>query len=336
MATSNRRFEVAPCVVKVQDLGHSYSTAAKGFTRHRRRSAVDALIDMSFEILSGDRVALLGANGAGKSTLIKILAGILHPTRGKVRISGLDPVRDRTAHRTMIGVVFGHRSQLWWDLSGREGLRFLAGLYGIRRKEADARIAELSDDLDLDDLLDRPVRELSLGQKARCEIAAGLLHRPALLLLDEPTIGLDILSRIRVRRYLASQCEKVNASLILSSHDLLDVEGLATHCLVLTNGHLVLDGPLSDLASFDRCHSHVVSVQINPPLKTPKSEIAALGQLLPQGTDIQSGRLSLEMSKDSLVSSVERILDAEDVIDLSIEKPSLERIVSSLLETPRT
>ena len=232
-------------------------------------------------------------------------------------------------------VVFGHRSQLWWDLTAREGLQFLGLLYGLSRREAASRIAFLSDALDMPGVLDRPVRELSLGQRMRCEIAAGLVHRPRLLLLDKPTIGLDLLARVRLRRFLASLTEGTPSSLILSSHDTLDVEGIADRCLLLDRGRLVYDGPLAALDSSSGERRVRVSLQIDPPMQSSRDELAALGDLDEAGSDPASGRVLLCVPAAHSVAAVEHLLQTERVLDLCVERPTIEEIVYRVLSERR-
>jgi ABC-2 type transport system ATP-binding protein len=218
-----------------------------------------ALDAVSFEVNPGEIVGYIGPNGAGKSTTIKCLTGILKPTSGTVVINGLDPWCDRIEHVRNIGVVFGQRTQLWWDLAVIEAFDLLAAIYGVLDADYHARREELDALLDLGDLLHKPVRELSLGQRMRCDLAASLLHAPSVVLLDEPTIGLDITVKKRVRSFIRSMATERGAAVFLATHDLGDIEKLCDRVLVLVGGRLVLDGRVDELASGDTPLEDVVS-----------------------------------------------------------------------------
>ncbi|HXD26505.1 MAG TPA: ATP-binding cassette domain-containing protein, partial [Propionibacteriaceae bacterium] len=191
----------------------------------------------------------IGANGAGKSTTIKMLTGILVPTSGRVRTCGYEPVPQRRLLAREIGVVFGQRSQLWWDLPLRDSFRILAAIHRMSALDAATRTEELVDRLGLAHLLDVPVRQLSLGERMRGEVAAALVHRPRLLVLDEPTIGLDMISKERLRHFLLAERAEFSTTLLLTTHDMGDIERLCERVLVVDHGHLVFDGTLSSLAA---------------------------------------------------------------------------------------
>jgi len=203
---------------------------------------------MSFRVQPGESVGYIGANGAGKSTTIKMLTGILVPTSGSVRTCGLEPVRRRRDLARRIGVVFGQRSQLWWDLPLRESFTILAAIHRLDAGAAGTRTAELVDQLEMAPSLDTPVRQLSLGQRMRAEIAAALLHSPELLILDEPTIGLDVLSKQRLREFLRHERASRGTTLLLTTHDMGDIERLCDRVLVVDHGRLAFDGTLTGLA----------------------------------------------------------------------------------------
>ena len=204
---------------------------------------------MSFEVNRGELVGCIGPNGAGKSTTVKILSGILVPDSGLVTVNGRIPWQERRQHVADIGVVFGQRTQLWWDVPVIDSYRLLRDIYHLEQKRWLDRLDELSNQLQLQDLLGVPLRQLSLGQRMRCELAGSLLHRPHLLFLDEPTIGLDAVSKLAVRAFLQQENQARGTTILLTTHDMTDVEALCPRVLVIGHGQLLYDGGLSTLLS---------------------------------------------------------------------------------------
>jgi ABC-2 type transport system ATP-binding protein len=212
-----------------------------------RFGAIMAVDAISFRVEAGERVAFIGPNGAGKSTTLKILAGILHPTSGSVQVAGFEPARDRHALGFAIGTVFGQRSQLWYTLAARDTLELLARVYEIPRDVWRARLAELTDAFNLGALLDRPVRQLSLGERMRCEIAASLLHAPRVLFLDEPTIGLDVEAKATIRELLQRRSNEDGTTLLLTSHDTGDIEEVCDRVIIIHSGRILLDATVAEM-----------------------------------------------------------------------------------------
>jgi ABC-2 type transport system ATP-binding protein len=208
---------------------------------------VHAVEGISFRIAAGERVAFIGPNGAGKSTTLKILAGILHPTSGHVAVCGLVPWRDRHELGFTIGTVFGQRSQLWYQLAPRDTLELLARVYELPHALWRARLDALVHAFELEPLLDRPVRQLSLGERMRCEIAASLLHAPRVLFLDEPTIGLDVTAKATIRELLSRRSREEGTTLLLTSHDSGDIEQVCDRVVIINRGHIVLDATVAEL-----------------------------------------------------------------------------------------
>ena len=208
---------------------------------------VRAVKDVSFQIAPGEFVGYIGPNGAGKSTTVKMLVGILHPTSGVILVNGKAPYRQRERLAREIGVVFGQRTQLWWDLPTRDSFDILAAMYDLRPSEYKAFLQEFDDLLELGRFLDTPVRRLSLGQRMRAELAASLIHRPKVLFLDEPTIGLDLIAKGRIREFLTRVNRERGVTILLTSHDLRDIEELCDRVLVLSSGSLIYDGALRSL-----------------------------------------------------------------------------------------
>jgi ABC-2 type transport system ATP-binding protein len=220
--------------------------AAKGVF-HRRRRRIEALTDVSFSLARGELLGFIGPNGAGKSTTIKILSGILRPDSGRVEVDGLVPYQDRIRHVARIGVVFGQRTQLWWDLPVIDGFDLLRDIYRIDRASYVRSRDELVAMLRLDRLLDQPVRQLSLGQRMRAEIAAALLHSPSILFLDEPTIGLDAPSKLAVRGFVKRLNRERGVTVLLTTHDMHDIDALAERVIVIGHGRVLADGTFDSL-----------------------------------------------------------------------------------------
>ncbi len=214
---------------------------------HRDYEIIHALDDVSFSIADGEMVGYIGPNGAGKSSTIKILSGILTPDCGTVLIDGRIPHKDRIRHVSKIGVVFGQRSQLWWDVPVIDSFELLKDIYRIPDPEYQQSLEELTGLLNLSELLRSPARQLSLGQRMRCEIAASLLHRPRILFLDEPTIGLDAVSKLAVRDFILRQNQLHGTTVILTTHDMQDIEALANRIILIGKGKILMDGTLEDI-----------------------------------------------------------------------------------------
>ncbi|MCC5801159.1 ATP-binding cassette domain-containing protein [Rossellomorea vietnamensis] len=215
------------------------------FTRNYK--VVPAVNDISFNVKQGEMVGYIGENGAGKSTTIKMLTGILTPTGGELTVNGMNPHRDREKFVQTIGVVFGQRSQLWWDIAVQESFQLLKKVYKVPDQQYKEHMDHVIETLDIAPLLDKPVRKLSLGQRMRCELAAALVHNPPLLFLDEPTIGLDVLVKLKIRQFLKEINEKYNTTILLTTHDLSDIEALCERVVMLDEGKIIYDGELSRL-----------------------------------------------------------------------------------------
>lgn len=213
----------------------------------RETKTVNALKDISFKINEGELIGYIGPNGAGKSTSVKIMSGILTPEHGSCQILCRTPWKERKAHVSQIGVVFGQRSQLWWDVPVQDSFELLKDIYSISPNDYAKRFNTLIETLDLSSFLKTPVRQLSLGQRMRCEIAAALIHNPKILFLDEPTIGLDAVSKLSLREFLKNENQKNGVTMILTTHDMDDIESLCKRVMVIGHGSLLYDGQLSGL-----------------------------------------------------------------------------------------
>ena len=260
--------------VEVADLVKTYQVAERdpgvmGALRglvHRRHRTVQALQGVSFNLERGELLGFIGPNGAGKSTTIKILSGILRPTSGRVLVEGVSPFDERMRHVARIGVVFGQRTQLWWDLPVIDGFELLRDIYRIAPARFRQTCDELVDMLGLARVLHQPVRQLSLGQRMRAEIAAALLHEPSLLFLDEPTIGLDAPSKLAVREVIQRLNRERGVTVLLTTHDMQDIEALAQRVIVIGHGRVLSDG------TFDALREHVLTAMPHAPGEPPVIE----------------------------------------------------------------
>ncbi|MGW5653441.1 ABC transporter ATP-binding protein [Streptomyces humi] len=241
--------------IEVRGLSRTFHTTVRrpGFTGALRslvnpeRVEKHAVSDISFDVAAGELLALLGPNGAGKSTTIKMLTGILTPTSGEARVAGVVPYRERERNARNIGAVFGQRTQLWWDLPVRESFAILRDIYQVPQAEHAARLREFDELLELSAFWDTRVRHLSLGQRVRCDLAAALLHDPPVVFLDEPTIGMDVVVKEQVREFLRYQVAERGRTVLLTTHDMTEVERLAERVVLVNHGLLVLDGTLDEM-----------------------------------------------------------------------------------------
>jgi ABC-2 type transport system ATP-binding protein len=323
--------EVVEPIVELRDLRRSFVVRAKAGRWRRDKRVVAAVDGITTDIKPGEAVGYIGANGAGKSTTIKMLTGVLVPSSGSVRTCGLDPVPQRRRLAREIGVVFGQRSQLWWDLPLRDSFRILAAIHRLPAVEAGPRVDALIHELALGSLLDTPVRQLSLGERMRGEVAAALIHRPRLLVLDEPTIGLDMISKERLRQFLIAERQREQMTLLLTTHDMSDIERLCDRVLVVDYGRLVYDGTLPALARRVALQ-RVLVVHLgepHPPLCIPGAEHI--------GSELDGLRQRLAFSPDSTTAA--QVLAAvgaqAEIRDLTVEEPAIEDIVATLYAVRR-
>ncbi|MGV9250821.1 ABC transporter ATP-binding protein [Streptomyces sp. NPDC003697] len=297
-----------------------------GFLRSERRQ-VRAVDGISFTVARGEMVGYIGPNGAGKSTTVKMLTGILTPSGGRLRVAGIDPSRQRTRLAQRIGVVFGQRTTLWWDLPLIDSYRLTHRMYRIpdgRYRENLDRCVEL---LELGSLLDVPVRQLSLGQRMRGDIAAALLHDPEVLYLDEPTIGLDIVSKARVRDFLRDLNSERGTTVLLTTHDLQDIEQLCSRVMVIDHGRLMYDGPLAGLHDAGESErTLVVDLEREvPPIEVPPARVVR----------VEGPRQWLAFpAAQSAAPLVARIAAQYPLVDLSVREPDIEAVIAKMLHSP--
>jgi ABC-2 type transport system ATP-binding protein len=279
---------------------------------------------VSFALDAGELIGYIGPNGAGKSTTVKTLAGILVPDSGRCEVLGRVPWRDRIAHVAGIGVVFGQRTQLWWDLPVTESFELLRDIYGVPQSNYVAARDELIALLGLDVLLDVPVRQLSLGQRMRCDLAAALLHAPSILFLDEPTIGLDAVSKLAVRDFVKRLNQERGVTVILTTHDMDDIEALCTRVIVIGDGQILSDGTLNDLrnrVTRERWLT-VDLVQTDDSIDDPDATV-----IRREGHRVC---LAFDPQRVSSADLIQRVTRAHAVRDLFVENPPIETIIARL------
>ncbi|MBM6406098.1 ATP-binding cassette domain-containing protein [Phycicoccus sp. CSK15P-2] len=311
---------------------------ARGLTRDfrvregLRRRVVHAVAGLDLRVDAGEAVGYIGANGAGKSTTIKMLTGILVPTSGSVLTCGLEPVRDRRRLARQVGVVFGQRSQLWWDLPLRESFRILAAIHHLGREQERARTDELVERMELGGFLTTPVRQLSLGQRMRAEVAAALLHSPDLVILDEPTIGLDVLSKQRLREFLVEERRAHGTTLLLTTHDMGDVERLCDRVVLVDHGTVAYEGTLGGLAR--RADAHRVLVL---DLAEPTPDLLGVPGTTHEGSEAGGlrQRLALVGEGTTVASVLAAVSSRAEVLDLSVAEPDVEDVVRRLYASRR-
>jgi ABC-2 type transport system ATP-binding protein len=321
------------CAVELRDLKKSFNTRAPStpsFMGALRglisaKTCVYRAVDgISFSIEEGERVAFIGPNGAGKSTTLKILSGILHPDEGHVRVLGLVPARDRRRLGYRIGTVFGQRTQLWQHLPAGDTFRLLARVYDLPAALFRARLAALVDAFELEPFLAQPVRKLSLGERMRCELAASLLHAPQLLFLDEPTIGLDVTAKARVRELVREQSEREGTSVLLTSHDTGDTEQVCERVIVINHGKLLFDQSLASLrAQFVR-HKRVTLVSDQPELDFALPGVRVVAR------EPYKIRLEVDVKLTPIAQVVQAALARGSLHDLTVADPPLEEIVQAI------
>jgi ABC-2 type transport system ATP-binding protein len=319
--------ELTVAVIELDGVVKTFTVSRRAGRVRRRREEVRAVDGVSLTVEGGSIVGYIGPNGAGKSTTVKLCTGILVPTAGAVRVCGLDPSRSRMAVTARIGVVFGQRTQLWWDLPLRESFDLLRHVYRVSARRYGANLAAFVDLLDLGGFLDTPVRQLSLGQRMRGELAAALLHDPEILFLDEPTIGLDLVSKDAVRRFLVELNQERGVTVLLTTHDLVDVERLCRRLLIIDRGRVLEDTTVDEIR---RRHGgeRVLVVE----LEEPRPDLVVAGTELIR-TDGARQWLRFHRDDRSAAAILAAVADQAPVRDLAIEDPPIEEVIRRIYQS---
>ncbi|MFX3623308.1 MAG: ATP-binding cassette domain-containing protein [Ectobacillus sp.] len=328
-------------VIEVKDLrkefvSYSSRSGLKGAFRDlftRNYKVIPAVNNISFSVRQGEMIGYIGENGAGKSTTIKMLTGILTPTSGHISVNGMNPHKEREKFVRSIGVVFGQRSQLWWDIAVQESFRLLKKVYGVSDEQYKEHMEHVIETLDIGPLLDKPVRKLSLGQRMRCELAAALIHNPPLLFLDEPTIGLDVLVKMKIREFLQEINERYKTTILLTTHDISDIEALCDRVVMLDEGKIIYDGSLEKLRS-QWGDEKEIQFQFSSPVSYRQ-----LASLMPDddvewtqgnGQNVWSAKIPNE---EIMISTlVAKVVQTFKIKDIKINEVSTEEIIRNIYE----
>ncbi len=292
----------------------------------RDYEVVTAINNLSFNIAQGELVGYIGPNGAGKSTTIKILSGILVPDSGTCKVGGLIPWKKRRSHVQRLGVVFGQRTQLWWDLPVIESFDLLRDIYSVAKQEYKRNKNRLIELLDLSAILDTPVRQLSLGQRMRCDLAASLIHSPEILFLDEPTIGLDAVAKLAIRDFIKKLNQEQNTTIILTTHDMDDIEALCQRIMIIGNGEILFDGNLPSLQQKYLPEKHLI---IDLKNEQDHIDLADTRVISKNGHRV---RLAYSLSQTNTKTIITNIVNHFDIADIYVENPPIEEVIARLYQ----
>ncbi len=292
---------------------------------HRRVEDVKAVDGITFDVAPGEIVGFLGPNGAGKTTTLKMLSGLLYPTAGEATVLGYTPSQRQADFLRRITLVMGQRNQLVWDIPAIDSFELNRAVYRLDPAAFRQTLEELTELLELGTLLHKPVRNLSLGERMKCEVAAALLHRPQVVFLDEPTIGLDVTMQRRIRAFISDYNQRFGATVILTSHYMADVEALCRRVIVIHHGRLLFDGDLADLIKRFTQHK-TITVQ----LETCPDKLEGYGEVI----SCEDGNLTLRVPKDQTARVTSRLLADLPVIDLTVEDPPIEEVIERVFEEP--
>jgi ABC-2 type transport system ATP-binding protein len=299
----------------------------------RRTKSVVAVDGIDFEVSPGEIVGFLGPNGAGKTTTLKMLSGLLHPSAGEVDVLGHVPWRRENEYLERMTLIMGQRNQLAWDIPVIDSFELNRAIYDVSPADYRQRVDELVELLELGDLVRKPVRNLSLGERMKCEIAGSLLHRPDVLFLDEPTIGLDVTMQRRIRAFIAAYNERTGATTLLTSHYMADVEALCKRVIVIHHGKLLYDGDLSGLvARF--APRKTITLDLEPGVAAPtRAELVELAGDHEAIADVANDRISLHVPRSRTAAVTTRLLAALPVLDLIVEEPPIDEVIDQVFAT---
>lgn len=322
-------------IIKVDNLTKTYRSYKKqpGFMGalkglfHREYEEVHAARDVSFQIEEGELVGFLGPNGAGKTTTLKMLAGLLHPSGGKASVLGYTPWERADGYRRQFALLLGQKNQLWWDLPARESLELNARIYGISKADMTETVEELTTLLDVKDKLSVMVRELSLGERMKMELIAALLHRPRVIFLDEPTIGLDVLSQKKVREFLRHHNRTRKTTIMLTSHYMADIEELCERVVIIDKGTIFFDGKLADV--LDRfADFKLITIECTDTDCAPREMFRDMGEVV----DHSPAQIQLKVKRDRVIPVCKLLFDQLPIKDIDIEEVPIEDIIGQIFD----
>jgi len=301
-----------------------FGGAVKGLF-HRQYEQLVAVNDVSFRIEPGELVGFLGPNGAGKTTTLKMLAGLLHPTGGSAEVLGYVPWERADGYRRRFALVLGQKNQLWWDLPARESLELNARIYGIPLARFERTVAEMSEMLSVQDKLNVSVRELSLGERMKMELIASLLHQPQVLFLDEPTIGLDVVSQKVVREFIRRHNAEQKTTILLTSHYMADIQALCDRVIIIDHGRIFFDGRLSEIV--DRfADFKLVTIQCERAAEYPADRLAQYGEVMEK----DAGSITFKVKRDRVIPVCKALLDELTVGDIDIQEVPIEDVIRQI------
>ena len=306
--------------VKIKEKGLKGSLKSIFKSKYKITKAVDKI---SFDVEQGEMIAFIGPNGAGKSTTIKMLTGILYPTCGDIKVMGINPTKDRKKLAYEIGTVFGQKEQLWTHLTPCDNFKFFGAVYDLCKEEIEKRIEEYKVLFELDDFINTPVRNLSLGQRIRCEIVASLIHNPKVLFLDEPTIGLDPVVKEKIRALLKRLNKEEKTTVFLTSHDVSDIEKLCKRVIIVNNGKIVLDDSMENL-KYHYLNKKIVEAKMKEKVNLDDED----GITILKDKDYNL-KLEVDTTKRSISDAI-KLLDTDNIIDINISNTPLENIITSI------
>lgn len=319
--------------IEVQGLTKTYKTykkapgfrgAVRGLYK-REYETTHAAKDVTFSVNEGELVGFLGPNGAGKTTTLKMLAGLLYPTAGSAKVLGYVPWERRDGYRRQFALLLGQKNQLWWDLPARESLELNSKIYGIARPDFERSVAEMTEMLDCKDKLNVMVRELSLGERMKMELIASLLHQPRVLFLDEPTIGLDVISQKTVRNFLREHNARRKTTILLTSHYMADIQELCERVIIIDHGALFFDGKLNDV--IDRfADFKLITIQMEGGAAVERAMLDQCGEVVEQG----AAEIKLKVKRDRVIPVCKQLLDILPVKDIDIQEVPIEDIIRQL------
>lgn len=313
---------------KIKEKDKGIKGSIKSIIKLKYRT-INAVNDISFTVEKGEILAFIGPNGAGKSTTIKMLTGILYPTSGEIIVNGINPSEERKKLAYKIGTVFGQKEQLWMHLTPYDNFKFFGAIYDIPKKEVEDTIGELTNTFELSEFINTPVRNLSLGQRIRCEIVASLIHKPEILFLDEPTIGLDPVVKENIRKLIKKMNKELGTTIFLTSHDIGDIEKLCKRVIIVNKGKIIMDDKMNNL-KYHYLDKKIIEVKLKEKINLQNED--GISVIKDKGNNL---KVEIDCKKKG-VADVIKLLDTDKIIDINISNIPLEDIITSIYKEVKT